>query len=62
MMPKYSIIVAVYNRLDEVKELLASVELFDFNFSKFELIFSDDGSTDGFTEYIEKYNNDSKYI
>lgn len=59
-MPKYSIIIAIYNRLEEAKELLDSVEKFDFPFSDFELIFSDDGSNDGFTEYIDEYSKNSE--
>jgi glycosyltransferase involved in cell wall biosynthesis len=57
---KYSIIVPVYNRLDEVKELLESAEKLDFNRSVFEFLFVDDGSSDGFKEFIETYNSDSK--
>lgn len=56
---KYSIIVAVYNRLDEVKELLATAEQLDFNFADFELLFVDDGSNDGFKEFIDAYTQSS---
>ena len=53
---KYSIIIATYNRLSELKELIASVEQLSFDPKQFELIISDDGSSDGTAEYIENYN------
>jgi glycosyltransferase involved in cell wall biosynthesis len=59
---KYSIIVAVYNRLDEVQELLPSVENLKFDKSKFELIFVDDGSNDGFKEFIESYQTNLNIV
>ncbi|MDR2909902.1 MAG: glycosyltransferase [Bacteroidales bacterium] len=52
---KYSVIVPVYNRLEEVKELLESAENLDFNRSEFEFLFVDDGSGDGFNEFISEY-------
>ena len=52
---KYSIIIAVYNRLEEVKELLESAEKLEGNRCLFELLFVDDGSKDGFKEFIEQY-------
>ena len=52
---KYSVIVPVYNRLEEVKELLESAEKLDFNRSEFEFLFVDDGSGDGFREFISSY-------
>ncbi len=54
---KYSIIVAVYNRLDEVRELLASAEKMDFPRKGFEIFFVDDGSQDGFKDFIENYRS-----
>ena len=56
---KYSIIIAVYNRLEEVKELLESAEKLDGDRSLFELLFVDDGSKDGFKEFIEQYHSTS---
>ena len=56
---KYSIIVAVYNRLDEVQELMASAEKLDFPREDFEIFFVDDGSQDGFKDYIESYKSPS---
>lgn len=55
---KYSIIVAVYNRLNEVKELLPTVEALDFEKADFELVFVDDGSQDGFKEYMQSYDSE----
>ena len=58
-MSKYSIIVAVYNRIEEVRELLSTAEHLDFPRGDFELLFVDDGSTDGFREMIHNYTSDS---
>jgi len=54
---KYSIIIAVYNRTEEIKELLESAENLDFDRKKFEFLFVDDGSIDGFQDYIENYSS-----
>ena len=56
---KYSIIIAVYNRLDEVKELLDSAERMKGERELFEFLFVDDGSKDGFREFIEQYRSAS---
>ncbi len=56
---KYSIIIAVYNRLDEVKELLDSAERMEGDRELFEFLFVDDGSKDGFREFIEQYRSAS---
>ena len=56
---KYSIIIAVYNRLEEVKELLESAEKLEGDRSLFELLFVDDGSKDGFKEFVEQYHSTS---
>ncbi len=45
--------------MDEVKELLESAELLDFNRNLFEILFVDDGSNDGFISYIENYSSHS---
>lgn len=50
----YSIIVATYNRLPELQELIASVKAFDFPTDRFELVISDDGSTDGTRSYLKQ--------
>jgi GT2 family glycosyltransferase len=56
---RWSVIIAVYNRLDEVRELLASAEGLEGDRSSFELLFVDDGSRDGFREFIEAYTSPS---
>lgn len=56
-MLKYSIIIAVYNRTGEVKELLESAEKLDFDRDRFEFLFVDDGSIDGFQNFIENYDS-----
>ncbi len=53
-MPKYSVIIPVYNRPEEVKELLDS--LTNINFSDFEIIIIEDGSTNPSEEICKKYN------
>lgn len=58
-MIKYSVIVAVYNRVDEVQELLQSAEKLEFDRKAFELLFVDDGSKDGFQQFIENYKSES---
>ena len=55
----YSIIIAVYNRLEEVKELLVSAEALEGDRSLFELLFVDDGSKDGFKDFIRHYSSPS---
>lgn len=57
---KYTIIIAVYNRVDEVQELLLSSEKLEFERSEFELLFVDDGSNDGFEDYIKTYKSDTQ--
>lgn len=49
---KYSFIIASYNRLEEVKELITSIDALDYPQDSFELIISDDGSTDGTVDYL----------
>ena len=56
---KYTVIVAVYNRITEVQELLQSAEKLEFDRTKFEILFVDDGSNDGFEEFINGYKSDS---
>ncbi len=50
---KYSLIVASYNRLNELKELIETIKVLDFPTSEFELVVSDDGSTDGTSEFMK---------
>ncbi len=59
---KYSIIVATYNRKDELQELLASAELLNFPRSAFEIVIVDDGSTDGTEQYIDDYTSELSLV
>lgn len=52
-MPKYSVIVPVYNRIDEVDELLRSLS--EQTMRDFEVIIVEDGSTEPCRETVEKY-------
>jgi len=56
---KYSFIIASYNRLEEIKELLLSAEQLDFERPEFEIVISDDGSKDGTGEFIQQYQSPS---
>ncbi len=58
-MYKYTLIIAVYNRLQEVKELLETAELIKFDRKKFEIFFVDDGSSDGFISFLDNYQSNS---
>jgi len=61
---KYSIIIATYNRLAELRELFESISRLIFDKSQFEIIISDDGSTDDSKAYVTSSNHDFnvKYI
>ncbi len=48
----FSIIIPTYNRLDELKELIPSIEAQGFIKDNIELVIIDDGSTDGTRKYI----------
>ena len=52
----FSLIIPVYNRPDEVDELLESLSKLDYN-EKFEIIIVEDGSSVKCEEVIHKYNN-----
>ena len=54
-MPKYSFIVPVYNRPDEVDELLES--LTEQPSGNFDVIIVEDGSTDTCRHIVETYEN-----
>lgn len=51
---RYTIIVPTYNRLDELQELISSIEKFDFPKERFELLVTDDGSQDGTEAYFKE--------
>ena len=55
-MRKYSIIIPVYNRPEEVDELLQS--LTQQNLSPYEVLVIDDGSTRSSEEIAEKYKDE----
>ena len=55
----YTFIIPVFNRLSEVKELLDSAEELKFDRSRFDILFVDDGSDDGFMEYMKSYKTPS---
>lgn len=48
----FSVIVPTYNRVDEIKELLNSLSNQTLDFSEFEVIVVDDGSTDSTEEFV----------
>lgn len=50
---KYSLIIATYNRLEELKELFASMKELDLPDEGLEVVIADDGSTDGTEDYIK---------
>lgn len=51
---RFSVIVPTFNRLDEIRELLFSLEEQILPKEKFEVIIVDDGSTDATEDYIKK--------
>ncbi|KAA3610155.1 MAG: glycosyltransferase [Calditrichaeota bacterium] len=53
--PKFSIIVPTFNRVEELKELLASFGQLNFPANQFEIVVSDDGSTDETEELLQSY-------
>lgn len=55
---KYSIIVATYNRIQEMKELISSLRAMTFSPADFELVVVDDGSEDGTGDYIQSLNTE----
>jgi glycosyltransferase involved in cell wall biosynthesis len=50
-----SVIIPVYNQLVQIKELIDSLENQTYPLGDFEVIISDDGSTDGTTQFLESY-------
>ncbi|MDR1273421.1 MAG: glycosyltransferase [Odoribacteraceae bacterium] len=51
---RWSVIIAIYNRVEEARELLESAERLEGDRASFEIIFVDDGSRDGFRDFIER--------
>lgn len=52
---EFSIIIPAFNRSDELEDLLASITLLEFPKDQFEVIVSDDGSTDNSKELVETF-------
>ena len=59
-MPKVSIIIPTYNRFQFLTDAIESV--LSQNYSDFELIVVDDGSTDGTDKFLKQYKNNIKII
>ena len=57
----YSIIVASYNRKNEIAELVQSCENLQFPADSFELIIVDDGSTDDTCQFLDSYLPTAKF-
>lgn len=57
----YSVIVASFNRCEEIRELIESFILLRFPDNRFELIIADDGSTDGTGELVNEYIGKVKF-
>ncbi len=53
--PIYTIIIPTFNRADELTELLSSIANLNFPIESFEVIVSDDGSTDETTDLINTF-------
>ncbi len=57
----YSVIIPSFNRADEIRELLASLQQLDFPRERFEVIVADDGSTDNTAEIVRQAQKDYDY-
>jgi glycosyltransferase involved in cell wall biosynthesis len=58
---KYSIIIPSFNRVDEIKELVRSIQNLNHDRSRFEVLVIDDGSTDETIEFLKKYQKEGNY-
>lgn len=58
---KYSIIIPSFNRADEIKELVRSIQNLRYDRNKFEVLIVDDGSTDNTIEFLKKYQEEANY-
>lgn len=55
-MPKVSVVLATYNRLDRLKRVIASLEKQTYPLEDFEVVIVSDGSSDGTLEYLHRLN------
>jgi glycosyltransferase involved in cell wall biosynthesis len=53
MMKTITVIIPTYNRLEKLKQLLASLSRQSLSSDEFDILVADDGSTDGTTNYLE---------
>jgi glycosyltransferase involved in cell wall biosynthesis len=58
---KYSIIIPSFNRVDEIAEMVKSLQNLSYDRNKFEVIIIDDGSTDNTIEFIKNYQEEANY-
>jgi glycosyltransferase involved in cell wall biosynthesis len=58
----YSIIIPSYNRIDEIKELVKSIQDLKYDREKFEILIVDDGSTDETIAFLTEYQKEANYI
>lgn len=56
----FSLIIPTYNRLNELRELIPTIEQQDYDLTSIELVIVDDGSIDGTSEYINSYKGNLK--
>jgi GT2 family glycosyltransferase len=58
--PKVSIVLPSYNRLDTLRLVIHALEKQNISDDQFEIIVSDDGSTDGTREFLTQYSRESR--
>lgn len=56
-MPKVSVIIPTYNRVERLKQVLAGFSKQDYPLDQFEVIVVSDGSTDGTHEYLRSFES-----
>jgi len=58
---KYSIIIPSFNRVDEIKELVVSMQNLLFDRARFEVLIVDDGSTDKTIDFLNDFQQEAQY-